>query len=61
VPNRLSILTEKIERGDSITREDVDRVAALQSLDAAMQPSRFLDEMLNDEQTADAVIRDLVS
>jgi len=51
--DRLAPLIEKLEAGEPITQDDVDRLSRLQELDAAQRVSDTLEEMMADEQRAD--------
>ena len=61
MPDRLEPLIAKLEAGESITQEDVDRVARLQELDAAVQINEFIEEMEEDERRADEQLRQLLA
>lgn len=42
--SRLTAVIEKLEAGDTVTRDDVQRVAALQALDIAVAGREFMEE-----------------
>ncbi len=46
LPSRISDLMKRIEAGETVTREDVDRIATLQALDAARLAEDFVREAI---------------
>ena len=46
VPNRIDGLIKRIEAGDAVTQEDVDRIATLQALDIVNAGRAFVEEQI---------------
>jgi len=59
--DRIAPLIEKLEAGESITQEDIDRIARLQQLDAAARVNAILEEQLEDERRADERLQQLLA
>ena len=56
-PNRLLSLIEKLEKGDTVTQKDVDRVASLQALDLAVYGQEFAEESIQRDREATELLR----
>ena len=52
------MLIDRIEGGDVLSREDLQRVALLQALDVARAGELYLEEALEEENAADERFRE---
>ena len=53
VPDRLTLLRDRIANGEEITQEDVRRIALLQAIDVVDLGNQFIDIMLSRERDTD--------
>ena len=57
-PSRIEGLIERLERGETVTQDEVDRIAALQQLDLAAMGERFArDSLARDAEATAELLR----
>lgn len=56
LPDRLTALAGRIENGETVTAEELHRVAALQAIDLAVMGRQFVEDAVQRDKEADDAI-----